>query len=75
MRKLILTIVAACSLAFATASVALAAPRSMTLPAAACNPGTMNAHESIPETTGTGATTPGHVAVPSSEEGPCSHGG
>ena len=30
------------------------------LPAAACNPGTMNAHDNIPETTGTGATTPGH---------------
>ena len=34
------------------------------LPAAACNQGTMNAHESIPETTGTGITTPGHPAVP-----------
>ena len=46
------------------------------LPSAACNQGTMNAHESIPETTGTGATTPGHGAVPGTENvTPCGHGG
>ena len=46
------------------------------LPAAACNPGTMNAHDNIPETTGTGATTPGHMAVPGTANvTPCGHGG
>jgi len=46
------------------------------LPAHACNQGTMNAHENIPETTGTGATTPGHGAVPGTANvSPCGHGG
>lgn len=46
------------------------------LPVAACNQGTMNAHNHIPETTGTGATTPGHMAVPGTENvTPCGHGG
>ena len=46
------------------------------LPAAACNQGTMNAHERIPGSTGTGATTPAHAAVPGTEnEKPCGHGG
>jgi hypothetical protein len=46
------------------------------LPTQACNQGTMNAHESIPETTGTGVTTPGHEAVPGTENvSPCGHGG
>jgi len=46
------------------------------LPAAACNQGTMNAHGSIPETTGTGVTTPGHGAVPGTGNvTPCGHGG
>jgi len=46
------------------------------LPAAACNAGTMNAHESIPETTGTGVTTPGHFSVPGTANvTPCGHGG
>ena len=46
------------------------------LPAAACNQGTMNAHNHIPETTGSGKTTPGHMAVPGTENvTPCGHGG
>ena len=46
------------------------------LPAAACNQGTMNAHNHIPETTGNGKTTPGHMAVPGAEHvTPCGHGG
>lgn len=45
------------------------------LPAAACNQGTMNAHERVPETTGTGAVTPGHEAIPEAEGGTCGHGG
>jgi hypothetical protein len=35
-----------------------------------------NAHENIPETTGTGTTTPGHMAVPGTGNvTPCGHGG
>jgi hypothetical protein len=46
------------------------------LPAAAGNQGTMNAHERIPEATGTGVTTPGHGAVPGTANvTPCGHGG
>jgi hypothetical protein len=46
------------------------------LPAAACNQGTMNAHEHIPEATGSGKTTPGHFAVPGTANvTPCGHGG
>ena len=46
------------------------------LPAAACNHETTNAHDNIPETTGTGATTPGHMAVPGTANvTPCGHGG
>jgi hypothetical protein len=46
------------------------------LPAAACNQGTMNAHERIPESTGSGKTTPGHFAVPGTANvTPCGHGG
>jgi hypothetical protein len=46
------------------------------LPAAACNQGTMNAHENVPETTGSGKTTPAHEAIPGTENvSPCGHGG
>jgi len=65
-----------------SAGVTVAAPgladvaTTQTLPAAACNAGTMNAHERIPETTGTGATTPAHAAVPGTGNAtPCGHGG
>jgi hypothetical protein len=46
------------------------------LPAPSCNQGTMNAHGNIPKTTGAGATTPGHMAVPGTANvSPCGHGG
>ena len=46
------------------------------LPVAACNAGTLNAHDNIPPTTGTGAVTPGHMAVPGTAfVMPCGHGG
>lgn len=55
----------------------LAAPSTtQSLPTAACNQGTMNAHERMPETTGNGKTTPGHAAVPGTANvTPCGHGG
>ena len=47
-----------------------------TLPAKACNEGTMNAHDHIPATTGNGKITPGHMAVPGTANvTPCGHGG
>jgi len=68
MRKILATITLA--LAFAEVST------TQHLPSAACNQGTMNAHNHIPETTGTGATTPAHGAVPGTENvTPCGHGG
>jgi hypothetical protein len=46
------------------------------LPTSACNDGTMTAHESIPEATGTGVTTPAHMDVPGTGNvTPCGHGG
>ena len=46
------------------------------LPVAVCNAGTMNAHERVPETTGTGVTTPAHAAIPGTANvRPCGHGG
>jgi hypothetical protein len=68
MRRTILTLTVAGAI-----TVLFAAP-AQALPSAACNQGTMDAHSSIPETTGTGVVTPGHEAVP--EEGPegCGHG-
>ena len=76
MRKTLATITLALSLSPLAATPALAAPSTtQDLPAAACNAGTMNAHENIPETTGTGATTPGHMSVPGTENvTPCGHG-
>ena len=36
----------------------------------------MNAHESVPETTGTGDTTPAHAAIPGTANvTPAGHGG
>lgn len=75
MRKLLTSLAVSSALAIPLAVPAMAAPPFKLLPAASCNQGTMNAHESVPETTGTGTTTPGHMAIPDSEEGPCSHGG
>ena len=62
MRRLALTLTLAGVLVGATAApVAADVSTTQTLPAAACNAGTMNAHESVPETTGTGLTTPAHA--------------
>jgi len=77
MRKTLATITLALSFGTLAAAPALAdLSTTQHLPTAACNQGTMNAHDSIPETTGTGATTPGHMAVPGTANvTPCGHGG
>ena len=77
MRKLLTTITAALSLGVLAAAPALGdVSKTQHLPIAACNQGTMNAHIHIPDTTGTGATTPGHGAVPGTANvTPCGHGG
>jgi hypothetical protein len=65
MRKAFASLTAALSLGSIAVTPALAhVSTTQTLPAQACNQGTMNAHNHIPETTGTGTTTPGHMAVP-----------
>ena len=77
MRKTLLALALAGALAGVGAVQASAdISTTQTLPTAACNQGTMNAHESIPETTGTGAMVPAHDAVPGTEfVTPCGHGG
>jgi len=77
MRKITATIVLVLSLGTLAATPALAdVSTTQHLPTAACNQGTMNAHDNIPETTGTGVTTPGHGAVPGTANvTPCGHGG
>ena len=77
MRKRIIAMAVLAALATLPATPALAdVSTTQHLPAAACNQGTMNAHENIPESTGTGVTTPAHEAVPGTENGtPCGHGG
>lgn len=77
MRRTLVTIALALSLGTVAAAPALAdVSTTQHLPAAACNQGTMNAHDHIPATTGTGATTPGHMAVPGTADvTPCGHGG
>jgi hypothetical protein len=77
MRRVVLSLLLAAGMSVAPAVPALAdVSATQQLPAAACNQGTMNAHERIPETTGTGVTTPGHGAVPGTENvTPCGHGG
>jgi hypothetical protein len=77
MRKTLLTMGLALPLGAIAGTPALAdVSTTQTLPAQACNQGTMNAHESIPETTGSGKTTPAHEAVPGTENvRPCGHGG
>ena len=75
MRKLLFSMITSGALVLLMAVPAFAAPRPMDLPAAACNQGTMHAHESVPETNGRGVMTPGHVAIPEAEGGEsCSHG-
>ena len=77
MRKILATIAAGLSLGTLAATPAVAdVSTTQQLPTAACNQGTMNAHDNIPETTGTGTTTPGHMAVPGTANvTPCGHGG
>lgn len=76
-KRLILGLVLAGSLAAVPATPALSdVSPTQQLPAAACNQGTMNAHENVPETTGSGKTTPAHEAIPGTENvTPCGHGG
>ena len=46
------------------------------LPSAACNSGTMNAHASVPPTTGNGTPIFAHNAIPGTANvTPCGHGG
>lgn len=77
MRRPIATLALALTVGAVGGTPALAdVSTTQTLPAQACNQGTMNAHENIPETTGSGKTTPGHMAVPGTENvTPCGHGG
>jgi hypothetical protein len=77
MRRAILSLVLAGAIVGSPALPALGdVSTTQHLPEAACNQGTMNAHESIPETTGNGKTTPGHSAVPGTANvTPCGHGG
>jgi hypothetical protein len=77
MRRIALTLTLAGVLAGgAAAPVAADVSTTQALPAAACNQGTMNAHENVPETTGTGVTTPAHAAIPGTANvTPCGHGG
>ncbi len=77
MRRLLLVVTFTGALLALPAAPALAdVSHTQMLPAAACNAGTMNAHNRIPATTGTGTTTPAHAAVPGTAfVTPCGHGG
>ena len=77
MRKLILALALAVpSTGVAVAPIGAAVSTTQHLPAAACNHGTMNAHESVPETTGNGKMISAHDANPGTENvTPCGHGG
>lgn len=55
-------------------AIAVLSAPAQALPSAACNQGTMNAHSSIPEMTGSGKATPGHEAVPEESLEGCGHG-
>lgn len=73
MRRTLVMLALGAALAAAPASAGVSATQP--LPAAACNQGTTNAHESAPETTGSGKETPGHEAIPGTENvSPCGHG-
>jgi hypothetical protein len=77
MRKTILVLMITAGSVLGVEASALAdVSTTQQLPTAACNQGTMNAHNHIPETTGNGKTTPGHGAVPGTANvTPCGHGG
>jgi hypothetical protein len=75
MRKLLVPLTLAAAL-IGPAPVAADVSTMQHLPSAACNEGTMNAHESVPEMTGSGKTVPAHEAIPGTENvTPCGHGG
>jgi hypothetical protein len=76
MRRAVLSLVLAAGIAVPAVPAFADVSTTQQLPAAACNQGTMNAHERIPEATGTGVTTPAHGAVPGTANvTPCGHGG
>ena len=77
MRKTLATVALALPLGAIAGTPAFAdVSPTQTLPVHACTQGTMNAHENIPETTGSGKTTPAHEAAPGTENvTPCGHGG
>ncbi len=77
MRKFLVSLALAGTMTAVGAGASLAhVSTTQHLPAAACNQGTMNAHSHVPPTTGTGATTPGHMAIPGTANVmPCGHGG
>ena len=77
MRKIVVSLLISGLLASFVASPTLGdVSTTQPLPAAACNQGTMNAHEHVPEMTGSGKTTPGHEAIPGTENvTPCGHRG
>jgi hypothetical protein len=62
--------------AFSGASASADVSPTQHLPSAACNAGTMNAHSSVPETTGNGTPIFAHNAIPGTANvTPCGHGG
>lgn len=75
MRKLLLSLTLGAAL-IAAAPASADVSTTQHLPSASCNQGTMNAHESVPEMTGSGKTVPAHEAIPGTENvTPCGHGG
>ena len=77
MRTLLLSLsLVAPLLGIAAAPAAADVPTRRALPTAACNEGTMNAHERVPETTGNGSAIHAHEAIPGMANiRPCGHGG
>ena len=76
-RRLLSTAAVSVVAVLATTGVAYAqVSTTQHLPAAACNSGTMNAHENVPETTGNGTPIFAHNAIPGmANVSPCGHGG
>jgi hypothetical protein len=77
MRKLLIGLAVTGALAGPATGLALAdVSTSQSLPAAACNQGTANAHESVPANTGAGNPVFAHNAIPGTANvTPCGHGG
>ncbi len=70
MRRLIILVATSLSMFLPAAS---AHAGQSTAPTAACNGGTMLAHESVPEMTGAGASIEAHEHIPGSVDGACLH--